>query len=53
MSSEEESDTDICYATPPTFVKEKRVDEKFNDNSPAKDIQWKVGLIFSDKNELK
>lgn len=52
-SSEEESDDDICYATPPNYLKRKCVDELFNDNILARDIKWKVGLIFAYKKQLK
>ena len=51
--SSEESDADVCYATPPNLRKGKCVAELFNVNTPGKDIKWKVGLIFTDKQQLK
>ncbi|XP_017245957.1 uncharacterized protein LOC108217625 [Daucus carota subsp. sativus] len=52
-SSEDESDSEICYAAPPTSDKEKSVILLFNEMTPASDIKWRVGLIFADKKQLK
>ncbi|XP_017241153.2 uncharacterized protein LOC108213876 [Daucus carota subsp. sativus] len=49
----EESDDEICYASPPESKRVKRVDEIFNENALGSDIKWKVGLIFHDKKQLK
>ncbi|KAL8124775.1 hypothetical protein AgCh_012432 [Apium graveolens] len=51
--SHEESDDEACYATPPDSFKAKRVAEIFSENTKAKDIKWKAGLIFADKKQLK
>lgn len=53
ISSEEESDREVCYATPPQFNKGNNVEEIFNAKTAAKDIKWKVGLVFSSKKEFK
>ncbi|KAK1380115.1 hypothetical protein POM88_026859 [Heracleum sosnowskyi] len=49
----EESDDEVCYATPPDSYKGKMVVKTFNENIQAKDIQWKVGLTFVDKKQFK
>ncbi|KAK1404174.1 hypothetical protein POM88_003779 [Heracleum sosnowskyi] len=53
FSSEEESDKEVCYATPPKFKKGKKVEEIFNAKTAARDIKWKVGLVFANKIEFK
>ncbi|KAK1370413.1 hypothetical protein POM88_036505 [Heracleum sosnowskyi] len=52
--SSEESDEEVCYATPPLDVgKVKHVNEVFNVNTGGKDIKLKAGLLFSNKKALK
>ncbi|KAL8124003.1 hypothetical protein AgCh_011852 [Apium graveolens] len=53
ISSEEESDREVCYATPSQFKKGKSIEEIFNAKTDAKDIKWKVGLVFAIKKEFK
>ncbi|KAK1383452.1 hypothetical protein POM88_021187 [Heracleum sosnowskyi] len=53
FSSEEESDREVCYATPSKFKKGKKVEEIFNAKTAARDIKWKVGLVFANNIEFK
>ncbi|KAK1390196.1 hypothetical protein POM88_018374 [Heracleum sosnowskyi] len=53
FSSEEESDREVYYATPPKFKKGKKVEEIFNAKTTTRDIKWKVGLVFANKIEFK
>ncbi|KAL8123103.1 hypothetical protein AgCh_011191 [Apium graveolens] len=53
ISSEDESDREVCYATPSQFKKGKSIEEIFSAKTDAKDIKWKVGLVFASKKEFK
>lgn len=53
MSEEEEEDAFVCYAEPPERKKRDMPPGVFNSKTPAKNIKWKVGMIFVDKKQLK
>ena len=53
MSEEEDEDVEVCYAEPPEKRKTSLSHGVFNSKTPAKDIKWKVGMIFADKKQFK